>query len=583
MTAGIEGLRKLSAVFAVLCALVAAASAAGFAEGAKAPASDPDSVLAHVNARVLGKSQFANEWAYLNPTLRPPGDALTARRAFLEQLVDRMLIGDAALAHHYAWTPAESLDYKKFNRRVLQNEYFDDIIGSRVEVDLSPEAIDLYKSRMTTIPLLRIFRFPDYEQARTWRQRLATGTPVSRLEALAAGGTEGVRIDTLGFVAWEQLPDTMRIPVFKAKLGQYTEALSVDGGGAFLQIMRQRVRPSITVANNDVDEIRATLRNEAVNRARDAYRKRLHEELAVQYDDVNSQFLLDQFLKLPPRVVYEGDQPTVNTNLPAPKISAEDGRRVLVRYRTGQMTVGEFVQWYTQLESTQRDEIRTRQMLEIVVDRPLFDNEIARRAEAGHYENRPRVLNDLAFRREGYAVQHYYENEIIARVPMGSDSLHAFFNRNPGRWNSPASLDAHIILVESKVLADSLVTALKAGGDFAKAAAAWSIHESAERQGALGTIYQGQQPDSAMDHLLFDAPPDQVVGPVHVQAGYLILRVTKKTPPVTRDFDEALQYVTNDYRVETSEAILKARLAELRKKAAPRVYPERVTADLGVD
>jgi hypothetical protein len=107
-----------------------------------------------------------------------------------------------------------------------------------------------------------------------------------------------------------------------------------------------RVRPSITVQNNDVDEIRASLRNEAVNKARDDYRRRLHEELAVQYDSTNSEFLVAVFRKLPPRVVYENDSPSVNTNLPAPKVSAEDGQRVLVRYRTGQMTVGEFVQWF---------------------------------------------------------------------------------------------------------------------------------------------------------------------------------------------------------------------------------------------
>ena len=101
--------------FAVCATLTAPALARAAAD--KAQATDPDSVLAHVNLRVLGKTQFANEWSYMNPSLRPPGDPLTARRAYLDQLVDRMLIGDAALARHYTWTAAESLDYRRVTRR----------------------------------------------------------------------------------------------------------------------------------------------------------------------------------------------------------------------------------------------------------------------------------------------------------------------------------------------------------------------------------------------------------------------------------------------------------------------------------
>jgi hypothetical protein len=153
-------------------------------------------------------------------------------------------------------------------------------------------------------------------------------------------------------------------------------------------------------------------------------------------------------------------------------------------------------------------------VLEIVADRPLFDNEIARRAEAGHYETRPKVVETLAFRREGYAVQHYYQEEILGKVPMVPDSLHAFFNRYPGRWNSPAALDAHIILVESNAVADSLVKVLKAGGDFAKSA---MIGDPRGGPAAAPWHDLPGQARPAMERLLLTRRPIRSVGPTRVR------------------------------------------------------------------
>jgi hypothetical protein len=159
--------RGMICVFAVCATLTFPRSRAATA---KAQASDPDSVLAHVNQRVLGKP-VANDGLTDRQRARPAIPDIaprvpTARRPHADRR--------CGVARKYTWTAAESLDYRRLTRRaaerILRRHHRQPGRNGPEPAAIAP----VQDPRRH--PAAAIFRFPNSSRP-AWRQRLVTGTP----------------------------------------------------------------------------------------------------------------------------------------------------------------------------------------------------------------------------------------------------------------------------------------------------------------------------------------------------------------------------------------------------------------------
>lgn len=101
----------------------AAAPLAEAAPGAAAPTSAPalpDTVLARIGeARLITVADFRRAWSQVKPPARP--DSLTPRtaREFLELMIGKEALGEAALREPWVWTAAESARYEGLRDRMM--------------------------------------------------------------------------------------------------------------------------------------------------------------------------------------------------------------------------------------------------------------------------------------------------------------------------------------------------------------------------------------------------------------------------------------------------------------------------------
>jgi len=268
--------------------------------------------------------------------------------------------------------------------------------------------------------------------------------------------------------------------------------------------------------------------------------------------------------------------------LPVPTVSPADTGRVIARTKNATYTIGDYLRFWTQVTPVTRPEVRERLQLEGAVDRIALLPEILRRARERGLDKDPQILAEVAQKRESYALDHYYQEEIEGKVKVTEDGLRKLWSADPAHYNDRASVDLHLILVDHQSLADSLMTRLKAGATFSELAREYSNDvASGQKGGEVGRIFRGTQENAGLEDAMFNTPVGQLGGPEKTPQGWVIWRVDAAAPAVNRTFEQARDMVDRDYRILEAEKLLTAKLAKLRAKAQVKVYAERMTADLG--
>ncbi|MGH7724648.1 MAG: peptidylprolyl isomerase [Candidatus Eiseniibacteriota bacterium] len=567
-------------VFFGLLLCVAGASPVGAASAAR-PAPD-DSVLAIFDGGSVYPSEFARAWGGTLPVQRPEGDPIPARLEFLTRIVDRKLLAREALARPFTMTAAETLDYLRTVDLQLQNALLRHLEAQ--EPPPAPQDLDLIRRQNGELAEIRFVTFPDSASARAWRVRLASGTPIAALDrAIAAGGPKAPTADSMRFVAAEAIPDTLARIIWRMRPGQLSEVYSFAGHSTAIQVRRFQVR----IAPIDVDdtvELERVFRSKRLAELRERYRAQVKSEIVVRYEEPAMELLLARHLEIPPRTSTDSLSgiPTFRATIPLPRFDPADTSRVLAFLQGRPMTIGGYLDFWGYQPGLSRPEVRNRAALEAAVDRPLLAPELVRRARKMGLERDSVVVATLARRRESFALDHYYRDEIQAKVPMDEARIRAFYEKDRERYDDKPTIEAHILMVDRKPLADSLLARIRAGEKFEDLAREYSMHgETGAEGGRAGTIVRGTNPNAGLEDAMFATASGQLGGPERTPEGWVIWRIDRSYPGIKRTFDLARDWAVRDYRIVEGERILNENLARLRDGAHVQVFADRITPYLG--
>jgi len=570
-----------------LVALVFAGAliASGSGSISAAPAvSAADSALAVYDGGAVHPAEFARAWALLSPPERPPGDALKSRQAFLESVINRKLLAREAVRQNFELTASESLELNRNFEALLQNELFGELtrdVPEPTEADL-----DRLRRRKSMLAEIRIVTFVDRQHAGSWRTRLATGTSLATLDAaIAREGAALAVADSFRFVAAEQIPDTLAQVIWSLRPGQVSEIHEFGGEPTIIILRGYQPRPGVQQGLSD-SNLRIEYQRRLFDRARERYRDELVRDSGREFDGDGMRVLLEAHLRLPPRNDIDSltGVPVMRPNLPIPVVSAADTSRVLARLRGRTVTIGEYLAYWSRVQPYARPEIRERVTLEGAVDRVALGPELVRVAREKGIDRQPQVVAERDRIREGYALDHYFREEIESQVKVTDAALHKLFLADPGHYDDRASIASHIISLERKSQADSLLAQVRAGASFSELARTYSMDgESAARGGDAGLQYRGTQSNAGLENAMFATPAGQVGGPEQTPQGWVIWRIDAATPGLKRTFEQARPMLERDFRILEADRILAGRLEVMRKAAHVRFYPERLTATLGAD
>ena len=130
--------------------LVLAAAAASAAPAAPARRALPDSVLARTKRRDLTVDDARTSWARLSPAYRPAGKGTVLSRAFVEQLLEKEAMAQAALAEPFVMTAEESARYITYRNKLEFQELYNLLVVDSAVV--LPVDRDSARARMVTPP-----------------------------------------------------------------------------------------------------------------------------------------------------------------------------------------------------------------------------------------------------------------------------------------------------------------------------------------------------------------------------------------------------------------------------------------------
>lgn len=159
----------------------------------------------------------------------------------------------------------------------------------------------------------------------------------------------------------------------------------------------------------------------------------------------------------------------------------------------------------------------------------------------------------------------YAVGKVLESVVVTDEEIEKYYNETSDKYNSPKSVNASHILVDSEKQADMISEKIKAGDDFAELAKEYSSCPSKNNGGNLGTFHSGQMVKE-FDDAVFAMKENEISSPVKTQFGYHIIKLNEIIPEKKYSLDEIKDKVAADYKRVKEQKVYSEKLEELSTK-----------------
>lgn len=170
------------------------------------------------------------------------------------------------------------------------------------------------------------------------------------------------------------------------------------------------------------------------------------------------------------------------------------------------------------------------------------------------------------------------EKEIRDKVKVDDAEARNFYENNLEKFKKDAGIRASHILVDTESIGVAILAELKAGKDFAKLAAQYSIDEGNKKSGGdLGFFGRGRMVPEFED-AAFKLRVGETSGLVKTQFGYHIIKVTEKKDGTQLSFDEAKEIIKRQMLAEKQRDAYQTFVDGLKSKSKVTKNTEALTS-----
>ncbi|MFN8178805.1 MAG: peptidylprolyl isomerase [bacterium] len=502
-----------------------------------------DRPVVRFGSHVLTLENLRTAYADLDPQVRPSLATREGRDAFVEHLVERLLLDEEGrrLLRADARTAAREAEQERQGVLVRRLRVLE--VG---ETQLDSSAVAAAYQRMGVAHHVEIFYFRREEDARAAKEQLAAG----------ARDLPGVpHMD--GWIQWSPFPDPVADAVVDLPLGMVAGPLRVGGGWRLARVSERRPGDPGPL-DQQRPHILQALRSRRESEATEALAERLRAAQDVRVDSAAVSLLAarTRVAILQPGSTEQDDAWAI------PALTAEEDSTRVATWRDGALSAGDYLDLLRRQSRAQRP----RAMLDAEI-RWVVDQEITARLLFGEAERRALgrdrwVVRALERSQQDRAVQRAVQ-EIERATGAGDsalDSLAARLHETRPELFQRAS--------RARVLRFDLASA-EAGR-----AEVESIRRAGGPEARLREILDGDAPPSAPYHLLYVTPaempspaavtsvfaagPGAVAGPLRQGDVWVVFACLAVQAPTAPTREEVLA----QFRTQTAESGGTRRLAE---------------------
>lgn len=204
---------------------------------------------------------------------------------------------------------------------------------------------------------------------------------------------------------------------------------------------------------------------------------------------------------------------------------------------------------------------RERFIDELVKKEMLFQE-----AKNRGFENDPEYKQKLDDFKKLTLITLLLEKEIEDKVKIGEKDARSYYETHKEEFTANNQVRASHILVKTEEEANSILSEIKKGADFAKLAQSRSLDKgSAKNGGDLGYFSKGQMVPE-FENAAFKLKVGEVSKPVKTQYGYHIIKMTDKKEGRPVEFDKIKDLIVQKLTAEKQKEIFDSYIEGLKKK-----------------
>nr|WP_243444136.1 SurA N-terminal domain-containing protein [Acetobacter persici] len=149
-------------------------------------------------------------------------------------------------------------------------------------------------------------------------------------------------------------------------------------------------------------------------------------------------------------------------------------------------------------------------------------------------------------------------------ISIDEKDLKRVYDEESDRYHVPETRDVQVVTMQDEAQARAVADVWTKGGDWSAVQAAAKGGASVEMPGARPSAI----PSESLSKAVFAAPMNEIQGPFKSEGGWVVLRVTKITPPKDTPFDIAKKEILQQYRDAKGPSVVGERSRQLQDAMA---------------
>ena len=527
---------------------------------------------------LVGKDKITTEDLIMSYELlqnyTPSKHGEKALRSHLELLVQKKLFAQQGRRQGYENNP----EVKKFvdwtRKEQLRKALYRKVVEEKIQIS-GQDLLTAFQKDNIEIHVRHLFAKTE-KQIRMIQDALNRGVSWEELANISFNDSILARNGgDLGWHRFGEMEPAFEDTVFALPVGRISQPVRTRYGYHLIQVLNKR--KNVFLTKDDFENRKPSLKKVLMRREEkklsSQFIKGFWEGENVEMINKTFNFLVSKIRDkvIEDRVIkkknFQGLKDVELNNL---KVGLEAFRdEVLVTYKNGQWTIGDFLDKLRRLPITQRPRmdspIKFRHDLGIMIRNEL----LAEQAKRLGLETDAVVQKEVKYWEDEYVFSSLW-NDILDTLSISEKKAKAFFEKHCSRYWIPDQVWLQEILVRSKSEAQQLLEQIRSGAEFNELAKKYSLRKAtAEKGGDLGWLERGQMGNISLTGLKLNK--GELSQPIKVSGGYSIIKVLGEKKQRNKTFYEAQVELMNDVRHELSGTIYEQWVEKLKAKTTIQI------------
>ncbi|MCF6462870.1 peptidylprolyl isomerase [Clostridium sp. Cult1] len=168
-------------------------------------------------------------------------------------------------------------------------------------------------------------------------------------------------------------------------------------------------------------------------------------------------------------------------------------------------------------------------------------------------------------------LKQYAINKLFENISVSEEEIQNFYNENKEYFKTPESARASHVLVDDEEKAKEILEEINNGLSFEDAATKYSSCPSKQNGGDLGEFTRGKMVPE-FEEAAFAMEEGEISEPVKTQFGYHLIKLSSKTEPGVRAFEEVKNQINQQLVMVKQQEKYLNKAEELKEKYDVKIY-----------